>query len=249
MADPGGGSDGGRARPAPRGAPRTVSATRGNAAARGAPTLEEAEALADPTRYLIFQLVDSRGPCSVAQLTEAVGVHHTAVRAHLARLVHVGLVTEEVAAPSGRGRPPRLYRAADGLEAGDPDSAYRRLAALLTEALRSGITAQQVGREAGQREAAAAHEADPTLDPVTALVRHADQHGFEPTLDETGTQVTLARCPYADVAAEDPATICSLHLGLAEGITSELGGRFTVSLTADPACAGCRLQLTHRPPP
>jgi predicted ArsR family transcriptional regulator len=33
----------------------------------------------------------------------------------------------------------------------------------------------------------------------------------------------LRRCPFAEVAAADPGTICQLHLGLAEGLAEGLG--------------------------
>jgi len=35
-------------------------------------------------------------------------------------------------------------------------------------------------------------------------------------------EFTLGRCPFAEVAAADPDTICRLHLGLAEGLTEDL---------------------------
>lgn len=50
------------------------------------------------------------GECfDVATLTSMVGVHHTTVRAHLARLRDAGLLEERNAAPAGRGRPKLLY--------------------------------------------------------------------------------------------------------------------------------------------
>ncbi len=42
----------------------------------------------------------------------------------------------------------------------------------------------------------------------------------------------------------DPATVCQLHLGLAEGVASELGEGAVVDLAAkDPRQAGCRLEV------
>ena len=52
-------------------------------------------ALGDPTRHSIFRYVAAkRRPVDVAELTAHVGLHHNAVRQHLARLVDAGLVEE-----------------------------------------------------------------------------------------------------------------------------------------------------------
>jgi hypothetical protein len=54
----------------------------------------------------------------------------------------------------------------------------------------------------------------------------------------------LRRCPFEEVAADDPDTICQLHLGLAEGLAESLGGVTVDRLTAKEAHrAGCRLVL------
>jgi hypothetical protein len=67
----------------------------------------------------------------------------------------------------------------------------------------------------------------------------ADPEGNRPVIE-----FTLGRCPFAEVAAADPDTICRLHLGLAEGLTEGLGGLITERLTVRPARrAGCRLTV------
>ncbi len=208
------------------------------------PTFAEAEALADPTRYQIYRLLlDGGRALSVAELTDIVGVHHTAVRSHLQRLQSVDLIRSEASAPSGRGRPPTLYRATANLNVPGPAAAYRRLSSLLTKALRDGVSVRQAGRDTGRLEAVAARAAEPDEDPLDALVHHARRHGYEPEVDETRSEVILHRCPYAEVAGDDPATICALHLGIAEGIAAELGGIEVLELDAnDPYEAGCCLR-------
>lgn len=61
-------------------------------------------------------------------------------------------------------------------------------------------------------------------------------------------EFTLGRCPFAEVAAADPGTICQLHLGLAEGLTEGLG-QLTVErlVPKDPHRAGCRLIIQRYP--
>jgi predicted ArsR family transcriptional regulator len=219
-----------------------------------------AEALADPTRFAILELLERAGePKDVSEITEAVGVHHTAIRAHLAKLRDVGLVTEQPAAPQGRGRPKLLYsavRSPSRPEAGIANGAgvddaqrdsYRELSSLLTRALATGRTPRQVGREAGLESA----RRQPELGTVERIEAEAVTLGFDPKRRSRGdrTELVLRHCPFGDVAAEDPDTICSLHLGLAEGI-AEAGGDVEVvgMVVRDPHRAGCRLQLQHSRP-
>ena len=70
--------------------------------------------------------------------------------------------------------------------------------------------------------------------------------GFEPKVSGTrrDVEVNLLHCPFADVATDDTATICQLHLGLAEGAAEALGGVEVVGLELrDPVTAGCVLRL------
>ncbi len=211
----------------------------------------DAEALADPTRFRLFDVLRrADGPMTVADLTAVVGVHHTAVRQHLAKLRDAGLVTEERAAPSGRGRPHLLYRIRLGQASGAGVSgAYQRLAVLLAAAVRSGRSAREVGREAGRevaRETALEAQEPDQQDPVRIVVDEAERLGFRPAVEDTdtGVDVVLRHCPFRDVAADDPETVCSLHLGMAEGVAEEAGGLDVLGMVVnDPYRAGCRMQL------
>ena len=67
---------------------------------------EQARALGDPTRNAIFRYIDAASdPVGVAELTDHFGLNHNAIRQHLAKLRDAGLVVEELATPSGPGRP------------------------------------------------------------------------------------------------------------------------------------------------
>ena len=58
----------------------------------------------------------------------------------------------------------------------------------------------------------------------------------------------LGRCPFADVAATEPDTVCQLHLGLAEGLAEGLGGLEVERLMVkDAHRAGCRLIMRRSP--
>lgn len=227
--------------PPPR---RASSADPADPAGSGAsPSLAEAEALADPTRFRLHRILREGSARSVAELSEAVGIHHTAVRAHLARLRDAGLVVEERAAPSGRGRPPMLYRARVPIEEGERDAeAYRRLALLLARVVRTGESPREVGRRAGEaaaRERAAATDADA----VSVVTAEAERLGFRP--ERSGNDVVLRNCPFRDVAAADPMTVCSIHLGMAEGLVSGIEGASVTGLVVEnPDRAGCRITLS-----
>ena len=70
----------------------------------------QARALGDPTRHAIFRrLSEAAGPLTISELNEHIGLHHTAVRQHLAKLVAAGLVVEDVEPRTTRGRPRLRY--------------------------------------------------------------------------------------------------------------------------------------------
>jgi predicted ArsR family transcriptional regulator len=206
----------------------------------------QARALGDPTRHEVFRyLGDAGGPVGVAELTEHFGLHHNAIRQHLAKLVDAGLVIERAAAPSGRGRPRREYEVSPSADSRwGVTGPYERLSVLLTEVVRSGDTPLEVGRRAASR----AHVPPTDGDPIDVLVDQMARHGFEPRVRDRGGEVivTLQECPFASAALTDADTICQLHLGLAEGIATSIGG-FTVDelVAKDPRRARCLLRC-HR---
>ena len=205
----------------------------------------QARALGDPTRYRLFRYIaDAQGPVTVAELTGYAGLNHNAIRQHLAVLRDAGLVTEEAERRDRPGRPRLLYRLrpeAAG-EWGTP-GAFAWLAGLLSAALRREQDPQQAGRQEGHRRAA---EVAGAGDPADLLEQEVSRREFRPVRADRGSVIefTLGRCPFAEVAAADPDTICRLHLGLAEGLTEGLGGLITERLTVRPARRpGCRLTV------
>ena len=91
----------------------------------------------------------------------------------------------------------------------------------------------------------------PTGDAVETLRAEAERLGFKPsveTADAHRAVLVLGGCPFADIAASDPATICALHRGLAEGVAGVVGGVDGERLeVADPHQGGCRVVLRRRP--
>ena len=207
---------------------------------------QQARALGDPTRHRIFRfLADSEGPVDVGELTEYLGLNHNAIRQHLAKLAEAGLVLQTTAPSDGPGRPRLLFEvdpASDGRWG--VEGPYQRLSLLLAEMVRSGDNAVDVGRRAGRQ--LRIREPQAGRDVVTELHDAIARGGFDPKLRRQGDRVDLIlrTCPFVDTAMLDPDTICSLHLGLAEGLADQLGGLAVDELQRrDPRSAGCRLRL------
>ena len=139
----------------------------------------QARALGEPTRHRIFgHLMSSGRPAGVAELTELTGLHHNAVRQHLAKLVDAGLVVESTERPTGRGRPRLAYTIAPSIDGRwGPVGPYERLALLLTEVIRTDDAPIEVGRRAGRRERLGSGRG---IDPVAELVDSMARHGFDP---------------------------------------------------------------------
>ena len=204
----------------------------------------QARALGEPTRQEMFRsIVEAGHPVGVVELTDHLGLHHNAIRQHLAKLVEAGLVSEGTAARAGRGRPRLVYTvtpSADGRwGAVGP---YERLSLLLAEIIRSGDSPVDVGRRAGRQVPTGASN---DADPVAGFVDAMERHGFAPTAKRRGNQIdiVLHTCPYASTALADPQTVCGLHLGLAQGVTEYLGGIVVDELVPrDPRRGECRLR-------
>ena len=209
----------------------------------------QARALGDPNRHELFRyIVDAGRAVDVVELTEHLGLHHNAIRQHLAKLVDAGLVAEATAPRVGRGRPRLVYTMDPSAESRwGAVGPYERLSLLLSEIIRTGDSPVEVGRRAGRQVAGTA--SDPA-DPVAGLVDAMERHGFEPSTKQRGNRVemVLSACPFAATALVDPDTVCGLHLGLAQGAAEELGGIVIDELVPrDPRRGACRLRCHVEP--
>jgi len=210
---------------------------------------QQARALGDPTRHDVFRYIaDAARPVDVAELTDHLGLHHNAIRQHLAKLVEAGLVSEGTAAPVGRGRPRLRYTVDPSAESRwGVTGPYERLTLMLTEIIRSGDSPVEVGRRFGARSRVTT---DDDTDPVTSLVGVMESHGFEPTTTRHGDtiDIVLSACPFETTALADPDTVCGLHLGLALGVAEPLDGLVVDELIPrDPRRGACRLRCHVEP--
>jgi predicted ArsR family transcriptional regulator len=206
-------------------------------------------ALAQPTRARIFEvLVERRRGVRIEELAEMLGLHPSAVRQHLERMLAAGLV-ERSPVSAGRGRPHYEWSVAPDAEPGDsPPTAYSDLSAWLTELTGSGASAirraeragRRIGREiAPQAGEAPAHEAFQTA--LAAL-------GFGPRVGRRGGRTLsyrLENCPYRKAVEQNPEVVCALHRGLTEGLLDVIApeAELTKFRPKDPCSAGCLLEV------
>jgi predicted ArsR family transcriptional regulator len=203
---------------------------------------EQARALGDPTRHTIFRFIgDAAQPVGVADITAHVGLNHNAVRQHLAKLVAAGLVVESTAYTGAPGRPRLQYEVAPGTDSRwGVVGPYQRLSVLLTEIISTGDAPLVVGRRAGARL-----RVQPTDDPIADIAEALDRQGFDPDVrrPRRGGQITLRACPFEAAALADQETVCTLHLGIAEGLAEGTELEVEELVVKDPRRAGCRIVL------
>ena len=200
-----------------------------------------AKAISDPTRLAVLRVLQaSARSVGVQELADLLGVHHNAIRAHLAQLRDAGLVIESLQPRVGRGRPAKVYEA-------DPRSAdrlggvnhYRTLATLLVD-VAAGASPRLVGHEHGRTLA----EQLRTHDPLTALMRVTEAEGFDPVVEPgpDGTDVVLRACPY-EAAALRHRIVCDLHQAIAEGVVDHTDLEVQSLTVGSPQHGGCRIRL------
>jgi len=204
---------------------------------------QQARALGDPTRHAIFSLLaESDRALGVSELTDRFALNHNAIRQHLARLVDADLVVERKAPPVGRGRPPFEYVinpvAKDQWGNNGP---YEQLSHLLAEIITSGQTPEEVGRRAADRLRVATPSGDVVADIGVAMARQ----GFDPEIRDVdgGVDMVLHNCPFSTTAIDARDTVCSLHLGIAEGLVEGTDVHVEELVARDPARAECCLRI------
>jgi predicted ArsR family transcriptional regulator len=175
----------------------------------------------------------------VADLARRVGLHPNTVRFHLDALAEAGLAARTVEPAARAGRPRVLYSATPD-SAGAGRRSYRLLAEILAghlaaHARRPAGTAVEAGREWGR---SLARRPAPFQDVAAAnaigqLVDVLDDIGFLPELvtggDDGGTQIRLRHCPFREIAAAHREVVCSVHLGLMQGLLADLHAPVTAA--------------------
>ena len=213
----------------------------------------------DSRRRILDRLRRSAGGQGVEELADQVGLHVNTVRFHLDRLIGEGLVHRGATTRATRGRPRLVYTATPGPDLGRGDRDYRLLAEMVTGLLADAVPdpearARALGRGWGSGLARPPEGGGRATEEegLAELVRVLDDVGFAPEASaaEDGIRVLLRHCPFLEVAEAHPRIVCSLHLGLIEGVLAKV--RSPVSSEqlvpfAEPA--GCVSRLGRRQAP
>ncbi|WP_311258454.1 helix-turn-helix domain-containing protein [Microbacterium sp. WCS2018Hpa-9] len=180
----------------------------------------------------------ARGELTIDALCDATGLHPNTVREHLQRLIEGGYVIQASEHRTTRGRPRTLYSAVTG--AADASSPIAR-----NKAKAAAVRGDLLRRVHPASASALGRDATYQLD---ALIEHLEESGFEPVVDDEQLTVDLSPCPHAAGRAEDRPMLCSVHLGLMQGVLTEAGGPLAaeaVRTSALPADCTVQLRLTE----
>lgn len=204
--------------------------------------------LASPVRRQIVDTLSRTGSTdtvaarTAAELAAEVGLHVTTVRFHLDQLVAAGILDTGLRRGGGAGRPRKVYSLAPG-SLGDVDARadadhLRLLSGLLASTLAKGVSGHPMTpAEAGRRWALEHVTPDGSPRPadtpgrwlgkLAQMIDVLQEWGYTPELktSEGGrvAQVTLAHCPFLDLARANPAVVCGIHRGLIAGSLAQLG--------------------------
>ena len=180
------------------------------------------------------------GPATATDLAQATGLHENTVREHMKALIEERRVHSGSESRGTRGRPKIVYSVSP-TEEGFRQPTEQEESQARTEVMRLVLSrygeplenAPAVARADGRDLAAelpavdvSAETVDEQLDAVTA---HFARMGFDPVVPEGTMEIHLRRCPFRDMAIQRPEIICSMHVGIAEGVLDELGSDLEVT--------------------
>jgi len=207
------------------------------------------DALAQPTRARLFELLDELGrPAGTAELAERLRLHNNGVRAHLERLERAGLVTR-TRARLARGRPRDVWTIApDARPGGHAPHAYAELARWLARAMRSGPGALRDIEATGRKIGGDLAPSDGALG-ESALQSTLTALGLQPEVRlRKGDRLTfrLGNCPYREAVRENQPVVCALHRGITRGLLDVLDPHAKLAgfIPRDPDNAGCLIELS-----
>jgi predicted ArsR family transcriptional regulator len=190
------------------------------------------KALADDTRYRLYRYIGlAARPVSVREMSRRLQLHPNTLRPHLRRLEEAGLVASETSRAAAVGRPQTLYSIRETRDA-QPAGDYRLLAEMLCGLVRSRRQLDQARELARQWGAWMVVQDSPkpgsrpaTRRNLAVLQEAMARAGFDPRFRrdaEGGVEVTMRDCPFRDLADEYRELVCTMHLGLVEGMTEGL---------------------------
>lgn len=187
-----------------------------------------ADVFGDGTRRRIYRhVLDAGLPLSAAEVGAAFGLHRTVARAHLERLVEVGLLQVGLRRRASGGRPAKVYSPGDErLDVTVPTRRYEPLARLLlrvvaetTSESRAVVAAVAAGRAYGDEVARAV--TGPAGQPVhltpaeaQAWLAHAGYRSHVVNGGSGAVTLDVTNCVYRELALEYPDVVCAFDRGM-----------------------------------
>jgi len=192
-------------------------------------------ALADPTRFSIYQYVAfSKQPITVQEVAEHFSIHPNVARLHLSKLEDVHLLNSVTDKSGKGGRPSRLYSLSDQVVSLQfPPRDYQLLADIAIESLLSlGKPGEEalvkMGRRLGKEMAKRAiaqkqlNLSETSLEEKLNLIYQlVVAQGLRPEieqLDENTLRFRVQNCTFSEVASKFPSAVCRMHNAMLTGI-------------------------------
>ncbi len=183
-------------------------------------------AISSYSRVRILRLLQERSGRTIVELCEATGLHPNTVREHLQRLIAGGYVVPQVERRATRGGRAcsTARRARMRSRAPSRCGARRRRHSAATSCV-----ASCPGRMPRPRSSPGGRA------PARRARGRSRPRRFDPEVDEVALTVDLSPCPHASSLPEHRDTLCSVHLGLMDGVLAHAGGPLRVEGMA-PSC-------------
>ncbi len=219
--------------------------------------LKLTSALADPTRFSIYQYVVSSNKqvVTVQEIADHFDIHPNVARLHLTKLEDVGLLSS-ISEKSGKGgRPSRLYSLSDQVvNLQFPPRNYQMLADIAIESLLSlGDAGEkalvQMGRRFGIEAAKLAME-ESKVDIEHSSFEEKMEHiyrlivaqGLRPEIEvmkNGNIRFRVYNCTFKDSAKRFPNHICKMHNSLLTGIFETYFGEIEL-VEEESMLSGCQ---------
>jgi len=217
-------------------------------------------ALAEPIRRALYRYVTAEpGPVGREQAASAVGVAPHIAKFHLDRLEADGLLDSEYSRPPGRtgpgaGRPAKRYRRAKReLSVSLPERRYDlagRVMAQAIDACAAGMpladalheAAATEGRRLGERVSDRLGRRRSPASVGQAINGVLSDFGYEPRTGDDEV-VTLANCPFHDLAQEHTDLVCGINLDLINALLETCEGS-GMQARLEPALDRCCVALS-----
>ncbi|CAH0176409.1 hypothetical protein SRABI96_01320 [Peribacillus sp. Bi96] len=203
-------------------------------------TLRITNVLADPTRFYIYQFImNNHGDVSVQQIAESFKIHPNVARLHLSKLEDVDMLTSDARKTGKGGRPSRLYRLSNKvIQLHFPYRDYQLLSRIAIQTMMTlGEQGKQALYETGKLfgEELIKEQLSLNSTPIDGLAfsekvdmlkNAATIAGFSPEIQasevENKISFRIFNCPFKEVTAVEPNTMCSMHNSFLKGMFEAL---------------------------